>query len=91
MARIKVLSRGVSEVLRSPQMQRFLYDALGPAEAQAKATAPRKSGAHAASIHRESGVSGDRAFAAIVASTDHSLAVEARTGHMARSLDAVRG
>ena len=91
MARVKLISAGMSELMRSSAMQRLMFDLLGPAEAQAKASAPRKTGAYAASIHRTSGVAGDRAAARLVAGTDHALSVESRTGNLARALDAAKG
>ena len=91
MARVKLISAGMSELMRSSAMQRLMFDLLGPAGAQAKASASRKTGAYAASIHRTSGVSGVRAAARLVAGTDHALSVESRTGNLARALDAAKG
>lgn len=88
--RVRLISRGVADVLRSDSVRQALYDLLGPVEAEARASAPRKTGAHAASIHRESGIGRRRAWAAVVADSDHSLLVESRTGHMARSLKAAK-
>ncbi len=91
MARVKLISAGMSELMRSSAMQRLMFDLLGPAEAQAKASAPRKTGASAASIHRESDIGRSRARGLLVADAPHALVVEANTGTLAGALDAVRG
>jgi len=89
--RVKIHSAGATAILKSEAVRRYLYDLLGPAEAQAKASAPRKTGAYAASIHRESDIGRSRARGLLVADAPHALVVEANTGTLAGALDAVRG
>jgi hypothetical protein len=56
-----------------------------------RATAPvGESREHVDSIHVEVDYTPHRVVARVVADSDHSLAVEARTGHMARALASVK-
>lgn len=87
--RVEILSSGAAEILREQAVLDYLVQLIGPVLDAARASAPVASGAHRASLHIE-GVIEKRAVARVVADTDHSLAVEARTGHMARALDQAR-
>lgn len=63
---------------------------MQPVLAAAKASAPSVTGAHKASIHLVQATT-DRAVVRVVADSDHSLAVEAKTGNLARALAAAGG
>ena len=85
-------------VLSSPGVRGLLDDARVRAElarradaivAAAHASAPVQTGAYRASIHRESATT-DRAVERVVADAPHALIVEARTGNLARALEAGR-
>lgn len=87
--RVQLNSAGVQDVFR--QWARNDGAArIGRVEQAAKSSAPSESGEHAESIHVEQ-VETDRPVWRVVADSDHSLYVEAATGHMARSLDAAGG
>lgn len=87
--RVQVLSAGAAAILRDPAVLAMLEEKMGPVLDAAIASAPVASGAHRASLHIEGAIE-KRAVARVVADTDHSLGVEARTGHMARALDQAR-
>lgn len=78
---------GVKALLNSPEIRGELQRRAEAVEAEAKESAPLESGEHRDSIHIEHATT-DRAVVRVVADSDHSLWVEARTGHLARSLKA---
>ena len=92
MARVKVklLSPGMKALLNDPGVRADLTRRMQPVLAAAIASAPSVTGAHKASIHLVQATT-DRAVVRVVADSDHSLVVESKTGHMARSLDAAGG
>lgn len=90
MAKVKLISSGMAELLKSAGVRADIERRARRIEAAAKASAPVASGAHRDSIHVVMETT-DRARARIVADSDHSLAVESRTGHMARAADAAGG
>lgn len=89
MARTKVVlhSPGMKELLNDDGVRAFLTARMQSVLAEARATAPVVTGAHRNSLHIEQDTT-DRAVVRVVADSDHSLVVEAKTGHMARALGA---
>lgn len=85
--RVKLNRAGVRALLNDPGVRADLARRMDAVESVAEATAPVDSGEHKSRIHRESATT-DRAVERVVADADHSLAVEARTGHLARALNA---
>lgn len=65
------------------RMERVLQAAI--------ATSPVRSGEHRASLHIEQHDGDSRAVVRVIADSDHSIGVEADTGHIARALDAAGG
>jgi len=88
--KVKLISAGMKALLNDPGVRADLTRRMQPVLAQAIASAASVTGAHKASIHIVQATT-DRAVVRVVADSDHSLAVEAKTGHMARSLDAAGG
>lgn len=89
-AKVKLNRAGMRELLKSDGVRDELTRRMGPVLAAAKASAPVKSGAHRNSLHIVQATT-DRVVVRVVADSDHSLAVEATTGHMARALDQAAG
>lgn len=92
MARTRVtLNRGgVRALLNDPGVRAELARHADAVESRAEAGAPVQDGEYRASIHRESATT-DRAVERVVADAPHALAVEARTGNLARALGAAGG
>jgi len=89
--RVEINYDGIRELLNSDDVRADLTRRMERVESAAVSSAPiGSSGAHRDSIHLEQATT-DRAVVRVVADSDHSLGVEARTGHMARSLDAAGG
>jgi hypothetical protein len=82
----KASSKGLAELLNSDGTRAVVREKAEQVLARAKQTAPHKSGAYEASLHLEDDTT-DRAVVRVVAGIDYGIAVEARTGHLARSLD----
>lgn len=92
MARAKVVldKAGMKALLNDPGVRADLTRRMGPVLAAAQASAPVASGEHKASIHMEQATT-DRAVVRVVADSDHSLAVESKTGNLAKALNAAGG
>lgn len=92
MARVRVQlnSAGMAQLLNDDGVRAMLTGRMQAVLDVAQATAPVASGAHRASGHIEQDTT-DRAAVRVVFDSDHSLLVEARTGHIARALDAAGG
>ena len=86
---VKLNSPGVKELLNSKGVENFLMGLAAKVEAQAKATAPVRTGSYRDSISHYADKT-DRVVARIEADSDHAMEVEAHTGNLARSLDAAR-
>ncbi len=86
--RVKLNSAGIRAILGDPSGH--LRGLAERVLAAAQANAPVESGEYRASLHVEQ-VTTDRAVARVVANAPHALAVEARTGNLARALDAAGG
>ena len=93
MARVQVQLNhsGMASLLKDPGVQADLMARMENVLAAAKASAPFVTGAHRDSGHIEAHEGPTRVSARVVFDSDHSLEVEARTGHIGRSLDAAGG
>lgn len=85
--KVTLSSAGVSALLNDPGVRAELTRLAQAVLAAAKAGAPVATGAYRDSIHIEQGTT-DRAVVRVVASVPYALYVEAKTGNMARALDA---
>lgn len=85
----RLKSSGMKEVLNSSGTRSMLTDKAGPVLAAAQASAPVDTGAYKASLHIEQATT-DRAVVRVAGGTDHDWVVEAKTGNLARALDAAR-
>lgn len=90
-SRVKVNYGGpFREVLNSGGTRAFVTERAARVLAQAKSQAPVDTGAYQASLHIEQATT-DRAVARVVASVPYAHIVEARSGVLARSIDAAGG
>lgn len=90
--RVTLNPDGIRELLKSEEVRADLTRRMERVAEQARATAPvGATDAHQASIHVEQRTYRNRAVVAVVADSDHSMFVEAKTGHMAAALDAAGG
>lgn len=91
--RVELNRGGVRAVLSDPGVQAELDRRAADVAAAARATAPVDTGQYRDSIRVESGPSpiDGRARATVVATAPHALLVEARTGNLARALNAAGG
>lgn len=87
---IRLNPAGIRELLNSSGVRAEVNRVANPVLAAAQAGAPVESGAYRGSLHIEEATT-DRAGAHVVASVSYAVFVEARTGNLARSLDAARG
>ena len=83
--RVKLNHAGMAALLKSDGVRSALTPKAEAVLAAAKASAPVESGTHRDSGHIEHDTT-DRAVERVVFDSDHSLIVEANTGHIARSL-----
>lgn len=86
-AKVKLNSAEFRRILRSPGAFAALLPMGERVLAKAKADAEVATGEYRESLHLEQVIT-DRAVVRVVSKTDHSIAVEARTGNLARALDA---
>lgn len=84
---VKVSSAGIRALLKDPGLRSDLHRRAQQVADAAKANAPVVTGAYRDSIRVED-VTTDRAVAHVVADVWYALGVEAKTGNLARSLDA---
>jgi bacteriophage HK97-gp10 putative tail-component len=89
-AQVELNHAGMAELLKSAGVQREVSRRAENVLAAARRGAPVVSGEYRDSLHVELRTT-DRATARVVAGSDHGIAVEARTGNLARSLDAAGG
>lgn len=96
--RIELNSNGVKTLLNSDEVGQYLYDLAAPVEQAARAGAPVGSaatgdttpGSYRDSIFRERDTT-DRAIAVVGTRDPVGRLIEARTGNLARALDAAGG
>ena len=86
---MRLNSREVRELLNEAKVRAELARRADAVAAAAQASAPVKTGAYRASIHRESATT-DRAVERVVADVPYALTVESRTGNLARAIEAGR-
>lgn len=90
-SRVKVnYGRPFAEILNSAKTRAEMTEKAEKVLAEARANAPVDSGAYQASLTVEQATT-DRAVARVVANVPYALDVEARTGNLARALDAAGG
>lgn len=93
--KVQLNRRGMADLLKSAGVKDELHRRAERAAAAARASAPVGTGAGAGayrdSITVEDRVHPSRAVSRVVADVPYALAVEAKTGNLARSLDAAGG
>jgi hypothetical protein len=82
--------RPFDEILNSNEVRDLCTTRAERALSAARSAAPVDSGAYRASLRLEQATT-DRAVARVVADVDYAMVVEARTGNLARALDAAGG
>lgn len=89
MARLQVelISDGMARLLKDDGVRAHIAGLADQVLARAEASAPVRTGAYRASLHRES-VTTDRAVERVIATAPHAMLVESRTGNLARALGA---
>ena len=89
MARVRLISRGMGQMLGSGEVRALLTAKADAVAARAREGAPVDTGAYRASIEVVQD-STDRAVVRVVAGVPYALVVEADTGNLARALDAAK-
>lgn len=79
---------GTAELLKSAEVGDALRERAEKVLAEAKANAPVETGAYRDGLHVEMIEHPTRIVARVSGSSDHDWVVEARTGNLARALDA---
>lgn len=89
--RVKIdYGRPFEEILNSGGVRDLVTERAERALSAARASAPVASGAYRESLRVEQATT-DRAVARVVADVDYAMVVEAKTGNLARALDAAGG
>lgn len=89
--RVKInYGRPFAEILNSREVRDLCTTRAERALSAARSGAPVDSGTYRASLRLEQATT-DRAVARVVADVDYAMVVEARTGNLARALDAAGG
>lgn len=88
--KVRLNHSGVADLLKDSGVRAELTRRMERVKQEAVSSAPVASGDYRDSIHIEQDTT-DRAAVRVVAGTDHALVVEARTGTLARALDAAGG
>lgn len=91
MAKIRLIPGQAGSVMSSQGMRDLLADLAETVASRAQATAPRESGAYAASIDSYVEQVGDRAVGIVSTISPYGAKVEAATGNLARALGTGRG
>lgn len=91
MARVKIDPKGLNKALSGPKMKRELQRVVDGIADDAKATAPRVTNEYAEGIHAEVVDGWVRPRGKVYADADHSMAVESRTGNLAKALGRAGG
>lgn len=89
MAKTKVVldSKGIVEILKSSGVENFLRDRMASVAIAAADSAPRSSGNYADSFSVEIEQRKDRVVVQVINTAPYAMAVEARTGNLARAMD----
>lgn len=91
MARTKLNSRGMAELLKSSDVRGFITDRAERVLSAAQGSAPvGATGDYKASLHIEQDTT-DRAVVRVVADVPYARIVEANTGTLSRALDSAGG
>ena len=85
--RVTMKSAGIKELLNSSGTRALLTSKAGPVLSAAQAGAPVATGEYRDSLKIVQDTT-DRAVVRVVSTAPHGLIVEARTGNLARALDA---
>lgn len=85
--RVKLISRGMQQLLNDDGVERFLVGRMEQVESAAKSSAPVETGEYRDSIHLEVDHT-DRVVVRVIADAPHALGVEASTGNLTRALGA---
>jgi len=88
-AKVQLISPGVKKLLNDKGLGKHLESLGKKVEAQAKATAPVRSGNYRNSISTTLDHT-DRVVCRITADIDYAIDVEMKTGNLAKALDAAR-
>lgn len=89
-AKVQLKSAGMRELLNSAGVRADLTRRAGSVLARAEASAPVETGQYRDGLHIVQATT-DRAVTRVASSAPHAWAVEARTGNLARALDAAGG
>lgn len=89
-AKVKLNHSGMRQLLNDPGVRRELTTRAEPVLTEAKANAPVASGEYQDGLEIQQATT-DRAAVRVVGTAPHSLVVEAKTGNLARALDAAGG
>lgn len=85
--RVTIDHGGMRALLNDPGVRAELTSRMERVLAEAQSSAPVETGEYRSSIHIEQATT-DRVAIRVVADSDHALVVEAKTGNLARALDA---
>ena len=88
--KVKLNHASMADLLKSAEVRAALTTRAEAVLAKAQADAPVATGEYRDSLHIEQDTT-DRAAVRVVAGTDHAWVVEAKTGNLARALDAAGG
>ena len=88
--RVRLISRGMKSLLKDPGVARDLMERAERVADRARSTAPVDTGAYRDGISARADVT-DRVVARVVATDRKSMALESRTGNLARALDSAGG
>lgn len=83
---VKLNRAGIIQVLKSPEVEAALMSVAEAAASAARASAPVSSGEYQDSISAFTEMHADRVVAHVSSDAPHAMAVEARTGNLARAL-----
>jgi hypothetical protein len=89
--RVRIITRGVREMLKAPDTAAEMKRRAQKVADQAKGAAPVVSGAYRASIEAETHEGPTRVTGRAIATVDYAQSVEARHRVLGRAIDAARG
>lgn len=86
MAKIKLIPGAASDLMSSAPVAGLLAKLAGEVLGRAQATAPKRSGRYQSSLFVTTGQHGDRKVSIVGSNDPKALAVESRTGNLAKAL-----
>lgn len=89
--RVELNSDGVKELLKSPEVEEHLAGLASIVEGAAVSGAPVETGRYRDSIYYETEQKANRVIAIVATSDPAGRLIEAKTGNLARALDAIGG